>query len=302
MDRTVPATVRPAKREEWLKPSSLSHVLVVSAAATAATAWLILVVAGGWDYYGTPLRVRAYTPAHPVLRPSGWLGHSLGMAGLLMMTVPVIYSVRKKWKRLARLGQLRRWLNVHIFCGIVGPVLVTFHAAMKFNGLISVAFWSMVLVVVSGFVGRYLYVRMPRTIRGVEMGYEEIVGRANQLRAELATIGLSAALVQPLMPDAGPGSAGRLSSLAEPLRQALARRRSRRALLRAGAPPDLVHDAMSLSRERSFLLRRLRYLERTRRLFAMWHVFHQPLVYVMFVIAALHVSLALYLGYAFLPW
>ncbi|MBP7571257.1 MAG: hypothetical protein KBA95_14445 [Acidobacteria bacterium] len=91
-------------------------------------------------------------------------------------------------------------------------------------------------------------------------------------------------------------------ALDEPLRQTLARRQARRALLHAGAAPDLVREALSLSRERSFLLRRLRYLERTRRLFAMWHVFHQPLVYVMFLIAALHISLAVYLGYAFMPW
>lgn len=302
MDRTVPATMRPRRRDDWLRPSSLSNVLVVSGVATAATAWLILVVAGGWDYYATPLRVRAYDPAHPMLRPSGWLGHSLGMAGLLMMTVPVIYSVRKKWKRLARLGGMRHWLNVHIFCGVFGPVLVTFHAAMKFNGLISVAYWSMVLVVVSGFVGRYLYIRMPRTIRGVEMGYEEIVARANQLRAELAATGLAPALVQPLLAEPRAGATSRLSSLVEPLSQARIRRRVRRALIQAGAGPDLAREAVSLSRERSFLLRRLRYLERTRRLFAMWHVFHQPLVYVMFLIAALHVSLAVYLGYAFLGW
>ncbi|HOC17276.1 MAG TPA: hypothetical protein PKK95_03355 [Vicinamibacterales bacterium] len=302
MDRTAPATLRPPGRDDWLRPSSLSNVLVVSAAATAAVAWLILVVADGWDYYGTPLRVRAYAPAHPMLRPSGWLGHSLGMAGLLMMAVPVIYSVRKKWKRLAHLGQLRHWLNVHIFCGIFGPVLVTFHAAMKFNGLIAVAYWSMVLVVLSGFVGRYLYVRIPRTIRGVEMGYEEILARANQLRSELAATGLDAALVRPLVPEVSAERGSRLLALDEPLRQTLARRQARRALLHAGAAPDLVREALSLSRERSFLLRRLRYLERTRRLFAMWHVFHQPLVYVMFLIAALHISLAVYLGYAFMPW
>ena len=283
MDQAFPAAARRPPREEWLRPSSLTNVLVVSAAATAAVAWLMLAVAGGWDYYRTPLRVRAYAPGHAMLHPSGWLAHSMGMAGLLMMTVPVLYSVRKKWRLLARLGQMRQWLNVHIFCGIVGPVLVTFHAAMKFNGLISVAYWSMALVVLSGFVGRYLYVRMPRTIKGVEMGYEEIVGRANAIRAELTATGLDAGLVERLVERRG-------------------QRRARRSLLRAGAPPALVGDAVRLARERSFLLRRLKYLERTRRLFAMWHIFHQPLVYVMFVIAAAHVWLAIYLGYAFLPW
>ena len=44
--------------------------------------------------------------------------------------------------------------------------------------------------------------------------------------------------------------------------------------------------------------RRLAHLHRTRRLFAVWHVFHQPLVYAMFVIVAIHVTIALYFGYA----
>ena len=50
--------------------------------------------------------------------------------------------------------------------------------------------------------------------------------------------------------------------------------------------------------ERVLLLRRLAHLNRTKRLFSMWHVFHQPLVYVMFAIATLHVGVAIYLGYA----
>ena len=54
-----------------------------------------------------------------------------------------------------RLGSIRAWLEVHIFCGLVGPVLVTFHTSFKFNGLISVAYWSMVVVAVSGVIGRY---------------------------------------------------------------------------------------------------------------------------------------------------
>jgi hypothetical protein len=278
---------------------------VVSAVAVAAVAWLVLSWAGGWEYYGTPLRVRAYAEGHGLLRPSGSLGHALGVTGLLMMTVPVVYSVRKKWRRLSRLGQIRHWLNVHIFCGIVGPVLVTFHAALKFNGLISVAYWSMVAVVLSGFVGRYLYVRIPRTIRGVELSYEEILNRANGLGSDLAAMGLPPELLEPLLfageaTARGAGGAG--GSLLQPLLQRRLRRKARREWLRAGVSPAVVWDAMQLARERSFLLRRLGYLERTRRLFAFWHVFHQPLVYLMFVIAVLHISLAVYLGYGFLPW
>jgi hypothetical protein len=267
---------------------SLSGALVASVLAIALVGVGVLYSSGGWDYYRTPLRVRAYAPQHAALRPSGPVGHSLGIAGLAMTLVPVAYSVRKKWRRLARFGSMRVWLEVHIFCGIVGPVLVTFHSALKFNGLISVAYWSMVAVMLSGFVGRYLYVRIPRSIRGVELSYEEIVARAEAMHAELAAIGVPGPL------------AGRLENLAGgAVRRSWLLRGLRRDLLRADLAEPLVRDALELAGARASLLRRLAYLERTRRLFAMWHMFHQPLVYVMFAIVLVHIGVALYLGYAF---
>jgi len=60
---------------------------------------------------------------------------------------------------------------------------------------------------------------------------------------------------------------------------------SRRAWI---SPP--VHDRVTLAAENAAVARRLAHLQRTRRLFAVWHVFHQPLVYVMFVIVAIHVA------------
>jgi hypothetical protein len=55
--------------------------------------------------------------------------------------------------------------------------------------------------------------------------------------------------------------------------------------------------------ERALLADRLVSLERTRRLFGLWHVFHLPLVWIMFGIVTLHIGLALYLGYwPSLPW
>ena len=297
----------PRESDDWLRPSALANVLVVSAVAVVTASVLVLFAAGGWEYYRTPLRIRAYAPAHAALRPSGTVGHALGFAGLLMMTVPVIYSVRKKWKRLARLGEMRHWLNVHIFCGIVGPVLVTFHAALKFNGLISVAYWSMVVVVLSGFVGRYLYVRMPRTIRGVELTYEEILARAASLRQELTDTGLSPALLarlDALSPPAGAGGSPAPVPSSVPgwwQRRRLVRE-VRRGLAAGPLAGELADDVIRLAGERAFLLRRLAYLQRTRQFFALWHVFHQPLVYLMFAIAILHISLVTYLGYVSLPW
>ena len=47
------------------------------------------------------------------------------------------------------------------------------------------------------------------------------------------------------------------------------------------------------------LLRRLAYLKKTKRLFEFWHVFHQPLAYVLLLIVIVHVTTAVYFGYAF---
>ncbi len=46
------------------------------------------------------------------------------------------------------------------------------------------------------------------------------------------------------------------------------------------------------------LARRIAHLHRTRQLFGLWHLFHRPLVYVMFILVALHIGVAFYLGYA----
>jgi hypothetical protein len=272
------------------QPWPLSGALIASFLTICGIGLAVLYAAGGWDYYRTPLGVRPYAQAHAALRPSGTVGRALGTAGLAMMLFPVAYSVRKKWKRLARAGSMKTWLDVHIFCGIVGPAFITFHSALKFNGLISVAYWSMMAVMLSGFVGRYLYVRVPRSIRGVELGYEEIVARAGALHAELQATGLPPALVEALET---------VERTPRAVKRWLGLRAVRRGMVERGFPAGLAHEAIELASARASLLRRLGYLQRTRRLFAMWHVFHLPLVYVMFAIAAIHIGVALYLGYAF---
>ncbi|RPJ81843.1 MAG: hypothetical protein EHM13_09830, partial [Acidobacteria bacterium] len=188
--RAQPARLRVStyapRTEMWPYVTVLSLVAVASAIFSGI---------GGWEYYTTPLAVRGYHPLHPLLKPSGLVAHTLGIAGLVMMTVPVVYSVRKRWRRLSRLGSLRIWLHVHLYCGIVGPALVTVHSSGKFNGLISVAFWAMTAVVVSGFAGRYLYVRIPHNVRGAELSRKEIEERIAALKKELSRTGLPQAVL-----------------------------------------------------------------------------------------------------------
>lgn len=94
-------------------------------------------------------------------------GHSLGILGfILMLMTETLYSLRKR-SRSARWGRMSSWLEFHIFTGLVGPFMVLLHTSWKFNGLAGIATLFTVIIVISGFVGRYIYTRVPRTTDGM---------------------------------------------------------------------------------------------------------------------------------------
>ena len=284
---------------------ALSSALLLAAVAIALTAAAVLVGLDGWGYYSTPLRVRGYADTHRLLRPSGTAGHLMGILGVALMLAMQLYTVRKRRPRTRWPGSLSFWLEFHIFCGLLGPALITLHTSFRFNGIVSVAFWSMVLVMASGFVGRYLYVRIPKTIRGSEISVGEIEERTRELKAVLVTTTLPVGLM--LRIEAFEARETQLSSrlptwtglLFGELALRFRLNALRRAVARSGIDRTVLHDALALVAERAFLLRRIAYLKRTKKLFDLWHVLHKPLAYLMLVIVALHIATALYFGYAF---
>ena len=87
-------------------------------------------------------------------------GHWLGILGvLLMLMTETLYSLRKRTRLFSRTGPVRVWLSFHIFTGLVGPFLVLMHTGLQFRGLAGVTMGLTVVVVLSGFIGRYLYTR-----------------------------------------------------------------------------------------------------------------------------------------------
>jgi hypothetical protein len=298
----VPSGV--ARAERHLPKFVKSGLMLGGIASVLLTIW-ILAGLGGFDYYRTPVSVRAYVPAHRLLRPSGPAGQMFGVVGVLLMLVPFAYVARKRIRAMKNVGSLKGWLEVHLFCGVVGPVLVTFHTAFKFNGIVSAAYWSMVLVMLSGFVGRFLYVRIPRTLRGVELTKAELESHAEELRQELARSIQSEELtrrietfehaVQPAHPSFsnllfGEFAVGRRIRAFE------------KELISAELSEDLRTRAVAVAVERAMLLRRTAYLKRTKQLFDLWHVFHLPFVYLLLIIVAAHVAVVLYLGYVPFRW
>jgi hypothetical protein len=125
-------------------------------------------------------------------------GLSLGILGFtLMLMTEILYSLRKR-SRLARWGSMANWLKFHIFTGLVGPYMVLLHTSWKFNGLAGVITLFTIVIVVSGFIGRYIYTRIPRTAEGAEIETgltTEAIKKARRLMALWHTIHIPIGMV-----------------------------------------------------------------------------------------------------------
>lgn len=87
-------------------------------------------------------------------------GAVFGIAGAVLMLVPLAYPAIKRIPFLsARITphvSLQTWMTLHVYAGILGPLLGIIHTGHKFDSPLGIALTVvMLLVVVSGFVGRY---------------------------------------------------------------------------------------------------------------------------------------------------
>src|SRR4029077_950672 len=137
-------------------------------------------------YYTLSVAQRMRSPLHPWLKPSGYVGQSAGLLALTLFLFLWLYPLRKKYRWLAFTGAISRWLNAHVLAALALPLLVAVHAAWRFGGVIGLGFWSMMVVWLSGIVGRYIYARIPRGRAGVELTREEIARRRAALLVQIS--------------------------------------------------------------------------------------------------------------------
>jgi Fe-S-cluster-containing hydrogenase component 2 len=92
-----------------------------------------------------------------------------GLIGTGLMIIAAIYPVFRRIKLFRWLASNTMWFDFHLMAGTVGPMFVIMHSAIRLDTWVSTAFWSMIIVVVSGFLGRYLYTQVPGLSSGVEL-------------------------------------------------------------------------------------------------------------------------------------
>ncbi len=277
-----------AKAKPWhrLYQSSLALIVVLVSAYLAYY---------GYDYYRTPLEERFYHPQHEWFKATGLFGHGLGIIGTLMIAIGVfLYIPAKKYGFLERYIRLKYLLEFHIFLCTLGPILILFHTTFKFGGIVSIAFWSMVLVVLSGVIGRYIYLQIPRSISGRAMNKAEIEQSEQGLKKGLSDLLEEApTLYERIMHYRNPerswlkrsAYAAKFSKTAEKEIKAL-----------AFTPSQLAQLNRALKAHLS-LRHKIERLELMQKLFRYWHVAHRPFALIMLFVVILHVAASLTMGY-----
>lgn len=110
-------------------------------------------------------------------------GHGLGIVGSIMILMTLIYPFRK---RILKKKGRQNPLNTHVTYGLLGPSLVVVHSAHKFSSLIGIlVFLSLVLVVFSGVVGRYLYKKVNRSLREQKRDQKFMKARIENRKEEM---------------------------------------------------------------------------------------------------------------------
>ncbi len=306
--------VTPASRPGKVRSDTRQPVTLLVAVALAVILVAALVVTG-FPYYTLPPEERPLSPLHALLRSSGIIGLKLGILGVLLFGVLFLYPLRKRWKWLAGIGNTRRWLNAHVFVGITAPIVITFHAAFKSHGLAGVAYWIMVIVACSGFVGRYLYAKIPRRLNAVKLDAAELEAVTATLTSQVGAQGLfSAADFLPLLNIPSAEEIRSLNLLhawwimlrldvARPFQVGRLRRRvlagSRKWTTLGGllsSHDQTVESIVSNVRRLAGLRTATAFLHKTERVFHLWHVIHRPFSLSFVVLVVIHVCVALSVG------
>lgn len=296
---------RPARPARFPWPADRVALLVLLALPLVVTAW-------GLVYYAAPVAERVRAPLHALLRASGPVGQGFGILGLALFLFMWLYPLRRRFAWLGWMGRMGDWIRWHVVAGLALPLLVAVHAGWRFDGLIGLGYWAMVIVCLSGMVGRYLYVRIPRSRSGLELSLDESAGRRQALVTEIAAtldldpLQVSRMLEATLDPAPGRGLLGILRRLAiDDLRRAIAVRELRRVWSgrrRAGGRVDArtISRALDLARREIRLAQQLRMLEGTQRLFRLWHVAHRPVAITALLAVLVHVAVVVAMGQTWL--
>ncbi len=236
--------------------------------------------------------------------PRSNFGFYLGVVGSVMMLALLLYPLRKHVRFMQRWGALKHWFRWHMIMGIVGPTLILLHSTFHLRSLnATIALISMLIVVISGVIGRFVYTKIHYGLYGsratLEKVRQEFAGSADSLRSRFHMAPRVEHWLHSFESEANRpersfitmwwhlfalGWKRRLYAFrcAKELRAVIGPTRSSEF---RGGTSDAIHLAKRYLRDAE----RVAEFSTYERLFSLWHVLHIPLMYLLAASTVFHI-------------
>ena len=236
--------------------------------------------------------------------PRSNVGFYLGVVGTLMMLLLLAYPLRKHVRWMQRWGALKHWFRIHMILGIVGPTLVLFHSTFHIRSTnAAVALFSMLGVVISGIIGRFVYTKIHYGLYGsrATLGkiQEEFAGHSNDAKSRLHFAPRVERWLQSFEQYSTQIGRSFISHLFNFLTLGLRRgilefrcARELRRILKTEQHPEFRGGASEAIQLASSYLResqRVAQFSTYERFFSLWHVLHIPLIYILAASTVFHI-------------
>lgn len=224
------------------------------------------------------------------------IGYALGIVGAVLMVALLLYPLSKNNRLMRRFIPIRFWFKGHMFLGIAGPLMILLHCNFSLGSTNSnIALASMLLVVLSGLIGRYLYRQLHNGLYGKKHDYNELQQQYSQHKQAL----INSLLVDRTLLDLF----SRLESLNTNANHSLY---SQWQCLRQAKKIDRQlqrHLSSQVFRQQTTAIKELKQtlnqqltvmssmmgLAFYSKLFSLWHIVHLPFFYLLIITAIVHI-------------
>ena len=111
------------------------------------------------------------------------IGYWLGIVGSALMLVLMLYPLRKRLPPVHWSGSIGLWFRLHMLLGLLGPLIILYHARFTYSATNSgIALLAMLIVVASGLTGRFIYGHVHRGFSQRKIETRELLDELAQSR------------------------------------------------------------------------------------------------------------------------
>lgn len=242
------------------------------------------------------------------------LGYALGIVGSSMMLLLLAYPLKKRFQNNSFfILSTKNWFKLHMVLGVLGPLLVLFHSNFSLGSTNSnVALFSMLLMVASGLVGRFIYGKIHYGLYGNKIELAALIKNKLAIKEQLEKDNTEVSFINDHLKNKlehfevlALKQRGLLSSLYATAILSISTRINHRSLIRLlkqdlqsnqsfmALPKKQKHLYFTVTckhiSEYLFAIRKIAGLNFFERLFSLWHMLHLPIFFMLIITGFVHV-------------